>query len=383
MPRENAGAADASGRRACRVTLTRRRTGRGIGHDKGAQRYSPLTQINTGNVSKLIPAWTFSMKREGVPFRPSQSIPLVVNGIMYLGWPFNHVAAMDSETGKILWEFTARSGFSGKEGSMRSLEYWPGDAQSPAEILFATEEGELDRAEREDRQADSRIRPRRHRRSEDSRGDERVSQPSHGHLLRAVRGGRPGDHRQPHRRRDRLEGSGRRRARLGCAHRQTRLDISLGSAPRRNGPREPGRAISGRINPASTCGRSSRRTPSAAFSTCRFGSANNDYYGVDRQGPNLFANSLVAVDVLTGKLKWWFQVIHHDLWDYDLPVPPMLFDVVRDGKKIPAVGAMSKMGMLFILDRETGKPIYGVEERAGSEGRFARRVLLADAAVSR
>ena len=92
-------------------------------------------------------------------------------------------------------------------------------------------------------------------------------------------------------------------------------------------------------------------------------SPNNDFYGVDRQGPNLFANSLVAVDVRTGKLKWWFQVIHHDLWDYDLPVPPILFDVVHDGKKIPAVGAMSKMAMLFILDRETGKPIYGVEER--------------------
>src|SRR5215813_1935825 len=81
----------------------------GYGRDKGAQRYSPLAQINTQNVSKLIPAWTFSMKRDGLPFRPSQSIPIVVNGMMYLSWPVNHVAAMDSETGKVLWEFTARS----------------------------------------------------------------------------------------------------------------------------------------------------------------------------------------------------------------------------------------------------------------------------------
>jgi glucose dehydrogenase len=112
----------------------------GYGRDKGAQRYSPLAQINTRNVSTLVPAWTFSMKRDGLPFRPSQSIPLVVDGIMYVGYPFNHVAAMDSETGRVLWEFTARSGFTGKEGSMRSLEYWPGDAQSPPEILFATED---------------------------------------------------------------------------------------------------------------------------------------------------------------------------------------------------------------------------------------------------
>ncbi len=83
------------------------------------------------------------MKKDGAPFRPSQSIPLVVNGTMYLSWPFNHVAAVRPETGKILWEFTARSEYSGKLGSMRSLEYWPGDSKFPAEILFATEEGEL------------------------------------------------------------------------------------------------------------------------------------------------------------------------------------------------------------------------------------------------
>jgi quinoprotein glucose dehydrogenase len=77
---------------------------------------------------------------------------------------------------------------------------------------------------------------------------------------------------------------------------------------------------------------------------------------------------LVAVDMRTGKLKWYFQLIHHDLWDYDQPIPPILFDVVREGKKIPAVGAMSKMAMLFILDRETGKPIYGVEERPVPKG---------------
>ncbi len=77
------------------------------------------------------------------------------------------------------------------------------------------------------------------------------------------------------------------------------------------------------------------------------------------------------MDALTGKLKWWFQAIHHDLWDYDMPVPPVLFDVVRGEKTIPAVGAMTKMGMLFILDRVTGKPIYGVEERPVPKGDLA------------
>ena len=83
------------------------------------------------------------MKNEGQSFRASQSIPIVVNGILYLPFPFNRVAAIESTTGNVIWEFTARSGFSGKLGSMRSLEYWPGDAQSPPEVLFGTEEGEL------------------------------------------------------------------------------------------------------------------------------------------------------------------------------------------------------------------------------------------------
>jgi quinoprotein glucose dehydrogenase len=98
------------------------------------------------------------------------------------------------------------------------------------------------------------------------------------------------------------------------------------------------------------------------------GSVNNDHYGVDRPGANLFGNSLVAVDVKTGRLKWYFQAIHHDLWDYDMPAAPMLFDVVQGGKKIPAVAVITKNPLLFILNRETGKPIYGVEERPVPKG---------------
>ena len=100
------------------------------------------------------------------------------------------------------------------------------------------------------------------------------------------------------------------------------------------------------------------------------GSAQNDYYGTDRPGPNLFANSVVAVDAMTGKLKWYFQAIHHDIWDYDMPVPPILFDVVKNGKTIPAVGVMTKFPVLFIFDRVTGKPIYDIEERPVPKGDF-------------
>ena len=93
------------------------------------------------------------------------------------------------------------------------------------------------------------------------------------------------------------------------------------------------------------------------------GNAADSFYGADRKGTNLYANSVVALDALTGKLRWYYQMVHHDLWDYDISAPPALIDVKRDGKTIPAVAQITKMGLLFILDRTTGKPIFGVEER--------------------
>jgi quinoprotein glucose dehydrogenase len=86
-------------------------------------------------------------------------------------------------------------------------------------------------------------------------------------------------------------------------------------------------------------------------------------YGGDRKGANLFGNSVVAVDLQTGAYKWHFQTIHHDLWDHDPPSPPSLFDVVRNGRTTPALAVTTKSGYMYILNRETGQPVYGVEER--------------------
>src|SRR5581483_792039 len=93
------------------------------------------------------------------------------------------------------------------------------------------------------------------------------------------------------------------------------------------------------------------------------GSASPDYYGGERVGDNLFANSVVALRADTGERVWHFQTVHHDLWDYDIATPPLLFDMHRNGKTIPAVAIGSKTGNLFILNRETGVPVFGVEER--------------------
>ena len=93
-----------------------------------------------------------------------------------------------------------------------------------------------------------------------------------------------------------------------------------------------------------------------------------NYYGGDRPGDNLFSNSLVAVDVKTGKLKWYFQTVHHELWDFDLPPEPVLMDVNHNGTKVPAVVQMGKSPYMFILNRYNGKPVFGVQERPVPKG---------------
>jgi len=92
--------------------------------------------------------------------------------------------------------------------------------------------------------------------------------------------------------------------------------------------------------------------------------SDHDYFGGERLGDNLFSDSLVALHTDTGERLWHFQTVHHDLWDYDVASPPMLFDWRKDGRTVPAVAVASKTGHLFILDRATGAPLISVEEHA-------------------
>ena len=92
------------------------------------------------------------------------------------------------------------------------------------------------------------------------------------------------------------------------------------------------------------------------------GAPTNNYYGGQRLGDNLFANSLVALDCASGQRQWHFQTVHHDIWDYDLPAAPNLIDIVVDAKPIKAIAQVSKQGFLFVFDRATGEPVWPIEE---------------------
>ena len=120
------------------------------GHDAGNQRHSPLTQINAENVSTLVPVWRYNMVKRGVPSKRAQSTPLMVNGVLYLSFPYYRVVALQPETGEVIWEFTAPGDWNSEEhqqhwtgSSMRGLAYWPGEGTIPPQILLGTEEGEL------------------------------------------------------------------------------------------------------------------------------------------------------------------------------------------------------------------------------------------------
>ena len=94
------------------------------------------------------------------------------------------------------------------------------------------------------------------------------------------------------------------------------------------------------------------------------GSATFDGYGWDRHGDNLFANTLLALDAKTGERKWHYQIVHHDLWDRDLPAPPNLFEMEKNGESIPAVAQVTKSGHIFVFNRTTGEPLFPIEEKS-------------------
>ena len=271
--------------------------------------------------------------------------------------PYARVVALDAATGTEKWAYQLPSG----NPSTRGLEYWPGDATTPAQIVFGTQRRQalLDR--------------RRHRRAQ-----RRPSAPAAS------------------------SASTRRRSCAACPGATACSSppivykhlVITGGTTQENPPRGPAGDVRAwdihtgklawtfrsvpqageRFN--ETWGGDSWKNRSGVnvwgFLTVDaargivympFGAPSVDQYGGDRAGDNLFGTSLVAANADTGEYLWHFQLTHHDIWDADLAAAPVLLDVTRGGKTIPAVAVVSKLGLLFLLDRTTGKPIDAVEER--------------------
>jgi quinoprotein glucose dehydrogenase len=330
--------------------------------DLAGTKFSPLKQITADNAGRLQPAWNVTLVErsqsqgrgrgaggEAQPSNPEVT-PIVVNGVMYLLSAGNAITALDAATGQQIWQHKIDGDSTG-----RGVAFWPGDRSNPERILFTASA------------------PKGSPSARLMALDAATGKPSEGFgangvvdigvtwngvpvvfknliMLGATVGevpdGPAGDTRAFDARDGKKLWEFHTVPRPGELGHETWLDDGWKN--------RSGVNIWGWYMTADE--------PRGILYMPVAGPAAN-YWGGDRPGNNLFANSIVAVDANTGKYKWHFQTVHHDLWDSDMPSPPTLVDIRQNGRTIPALASVGKTGYMFILNRETGKPIFGVEER--------------------
>ena len=320
---------------------------------EGAAHYSAASQITTKNVTELEPAWSY---RTG-DLDPEaggqiQCNPLVIDGVLYGTSPRLMLFALDAATGRELWRFTPDFGDTGftrinrglawwSEGEERRLLFTAGSylhAVDPATGKLIPSFGAGGRVElRNDLDRDI--------------GKARLVANAPGAIYRdlIIIGTRPGEGPGP-------EAPGHIRAydvRTG----ERRWIFHTIPHPDEFGyetwPADAWKATGG-----ANCWTGLVVDSERGLAFVPTGSASFDFWGGDRAGDNLFANSLIALDAATGERRWHFQFVHHDLFDYDLPAPPVLCEVRRDGEKIAAVAQVTKTGQVWVFDRETGESLF-------------------------
>jgi quinoprotein glucose dehydrogenase len=332
------------------------------GGDPGGSRYSPLTQINKSNVAELKAAWEYhtgdvsdgSDNRRKSEF---ETTPIVADGAMYLSTPFNRVVALDPETGREKWSFDPKidlhAGYS--EGLVnRGVTLWIDAARGEGDachrrIFLATIDARLfalDAASGRacaDFGAAGQIDLTRGIANITRRGEyEETSAPAIAGDLVIV-GSSIADN-------DRVDSpSGVVRA----------FDARTGSLRWSWNPIPETVMPTGAGNAWSTISVDNGRDLVIVPTT----SPSPDYHGLKRPGDNKWADSVVALSAKTGEMVWGFQLVHHDLWDYDTAAQPVLAALRRDSDELPIVIAGNKTGNLYVLNRDTGAPVFGVEER--------------------
>ncbi len=343
------------------------------GHDPLGGRFSPLDQIDRSNVSRLAVAWTYRTGEASESTRrPTkfEATPLVVDGTMYLSTPFGHVIALDPATGRERWTYDAKVNHDGNWGDFanRGVSTWL-DAAAPAaavcrrRIYLATIDARIIALDAKTGAvcrgfgASGTISLRRGLHNSPYYAEEyQLTSPPAVVRGLLVTGSSVADNNRTN------AASGEVRAfdaRTGA------LRWSWDPVPRDS--TDPAWST-WRGAMAHTTGAANAWSVIAADSARDLvfvptGSASPDYYGGERLGDNRYANSVVALRASTGKVVWHFQTVHHDLWDYDNASPPALATITHDGKRADVVLQATKTGQLFVLDRDTGKPVFPVEER--------------------
>jgi quinoprotein glucose dehydrogenase len=332
---------------------------RTYGHDYGDSRYSPLSDITPANVAGLKPVWTYHMRppdRVSHGFAASENTPIVVDGIMYVSTPYGRVVALDAESGKQLWAYQVPGS---DQPATRGVSYWPGDSGRKPEIVFGTRAGLLIAL---DAKTGAPV---------ESFGKDGVLSLHSDAVMQGFASAALGVTSAPVIYKNLIITGSRNQEtpQQGASGQVRAFDARTGREVWHfNGVPQPGEKFHDSWEGDSWIKRSGVNVwagltldAQRGIAYLPFGAPTFDQSGNDRKGPSLFSNSLVAVDAATGKYLWHFQALHHDLWDYDLPLTTLV-DVKKDGRTIPAIAVMSKASLLFLLDRVTGKPIYDIKE---------------------
>jgi quinoprotein glucose dehydrogenase len=340
------------------------------GNDAGGNRYSPVQQINTGNVGNLKPAWIFrtgelkTYEGTGAGEKAAfEATPVMVGSTLYFSTPSSRVFAVDATNGKEQWMFDPKInlGTDYSEITSRGVSVWPaagGQPDKKAERIFvATIDGRLiclDAANGTPvntfgEQGTVWLDPGRKNRTA-------VTSPPAIIGNTIVVGSSLGDNY----RFDYPQGVVKAYDVLTGKLRWTWNPVPDSTDKGWNTWQGPKAHKSGAANAWAVISADASRD----LVFIPTSSPSPDYYGGERLGQNLYGNCIVALRASTGKMVWYYQVVHHDLWDYDIAAQPVLLDVPVKGKLTPAVAVGTKMGHIFILDRETGKPLFPVEERA-------------------
>lgn len=322
---------------------------RAYGGSAASDRYSTLNEITVANVHRLEEAWRVDTGETG----GFQVNPIVVHGVVYSPTPSHKVVALDAATGARKWTFD--SGLESR-GPNRGVTYWEDgperrvfaaadqflyalDADTGVPVEAFGEKGRIDLRQGLGRPPASQ--------------SIRLTTPGVVYRDLLIIGGRAG------------EGAGSSPGDIRA------IDVRTGAVrwsfrtiphPGEEGYRtwsETSWQVNGGAN--NWAGMAVDLARGLVFVPT--GSAAPDFHGADRQGDNLFANCLLALDAATGKKRWHFQAVHHDIWDRDFPSPPTLVTVQQNGRLMAAVAQTTKHGYTFVLDRETGRSVFPIEER--------------------
>lgn len=344
-----------------------------VGGDAGGQRWSPLAQIRKDNVQRLKPAWTYhhgDFSKGDAQHGPTafQATPLLVDGTLYFCTPYNRIVALDAASGRQKWRFDPKVKLDGVYApTCRGVAYWR-DAQAKAGAACAERiyEGTVDARL-------IAVDARSGRRCEDFGKKGEVN------LLQGL--GKVGVAEYymtspPLVIRDRVVTGafvkdGQRTSAPSGALRA--FDTRTGELKWVWDPVPPGMpaVTAEQVKQGATLTPGTPNVwalmsadPEHGLIFAPTGNAAPDHYGgVERRGLDHYAASVVALDADSGAVRWRFQTVHHDLWDYDVAAQPVLYTHRAGGREIPALVVATKLGFIFLLDRLTGQPLFPVEER--------------------